>query len=219
MSARSPTNAELMFTDLMARSSAAACAGFACQKRRLRALRNDNGVRRIDLVEMKCSVPLSLSPHLPQRTPASFLPSKSWSCTALVGRSSSSSSATNLSVNLIGCRTSFPRRFIVGYAQSLSCSRSPIRSPRKKALFPPADSDSQPCCPSPRTERKCSSRSAEPWYVFKLVYDLVCAAVLPLALCDATQALGQVVAHIRRANERGTRPRQLDRLSQILFPP
>ena len=42
------------------------------------------------------------------------------------------------------------------------------------------------------------------------MWHAVCDALLPVALRDISDVLVSFVRHIRRANERGTRPRQLD---------
>jgi hypothetical protein len=46
--------------------------------------------------------------------------------------------------------------------------------------------------------------------VAKLVWKIVCGALLPVALRDLHVVLELFVAHIQRANERGRRPRQRD---------
>ena len=61
-----------------------------------------------------------------------------------------------------------------------------------------------------RRPRRLAAVVAEPWYVAKLVWRLVCAALLPVALDNLPAVLRHFVDHIGRANERGTRPRQRD---------
>ena len=82
-------------------------------------------------------------------------------------------------------------------------------------LFPPVEPASTSY---PASERKplLAPAVAEPWYVTKLVWKTVCAALLPIALRDLNAILDPFVAHLRRANERGTRPRQRDTIRSVL---
>ena len=76
------------------------------------------------------------------------------------------------------------------------------------------NSESSP--PSRTRQRRPAAAVAEPWYVAKLVWGVVCSALLPVALHDIPQILDRLVKHIRRANERQQRPRQLDVIRQLL---
>jgi hypothetical protein len=93
-----------------------------------------------------------------------------------------------------------------------------IATPR--SLFPPRVSSASPAAlspPSPPPHQGEPSRApavAEPWYVTKLVWRAVCNALLPLALHDLPNVLPGFIQHIRRANERASRPRQLDTLRE-----
>ena len=64
--------------------------------------------------------------------------------------------------------------------------------------------------------RRLAPVIAEPWYVAKLVWPLVCAALLPINVDDLQAVLRRFVDHLGRANERGTRPRQRDVIQAIL---
>ena len=57
---------------------------------------------------------------------------------------------------------------------------------------------------------------AEPWYAARLIWDVVRNALLPLSLRELHSVLPRFVAHIRRANERDTRPRQRDTIRSVL---
>lgn len=52
----------------------------------------------------------------------------------------------------------------------------------------------------------------------KLVWTVLCAALLPVRLCDLQSTLDPFVDHIRRANERRGRPRQRDLTRAMLAP-
>lgn len=49
-----------------------------------------------------------------------------------------------------------------------------------------------------------------------MVWDAVCAALLPVALHELSEVLRRFIAHLRRANERDRRPRQLDNIRRLL---
>jgi Transposase DDE domain len=76
------------------------------------------------------------------------------------------------------------------------------------------NSDSSPT--SRTRQRRLAAAVAEPWYVAQLVWDVVCSALLPVALHDISRILERLVEHIRRANERQRRPRQLDVIRRLL---
>ena len=50
----------------------------------------------------------------------------------------------------------------------------------------------------------------------KLVWRVVCSALLPVTLRDLQDVLAPFVAHIGQANERGTRHRQRDSTQAML---
>jgi hypothetical protein len=81
---------------------------------------------------------------------------------------------------------------------------------------PPEDTRFQSSAPSHTPRRRLAATAAEPWYVAKLVWDVVCRALLPVALHDIPHILERFIRHIRRANERKRRPRQLDVIRRIL---
>jgi hypothetical protein len=56
----------------------------------------------------------------------------------------------------------------------------------------------------------------EPWYVARVAWDVVCKALLPVRLRDLNEVLIRFIAHLRRANERRTRPRQRDIIRKLL---
>jgi hypothetical protein len=76
------------------------------------------------------------------------------------------------------------------------------------------NSESSPTSRTP--QRRLAAAVAEPWYVAKLVWEVVCGALLPVTLHDIPQILDRLVKHIRRANERQRRPRQLDVIRRLL---
>jgi hypothetical protein len=83
--------------------------------------------------------------------------------------------------------------------------------------FPSQDSSATPSSPSPPPPPSEPSHApivAEPWYVTRLVWRAMCNALLPLSLHDLPKVLTGFVDHIRRANERASRPRQLDTLRE-----
>lgn len=49
-----------------------------------------------------------------------------------------------------------------------------------------------------------------------MVWNAVCAALLPVALHELNAVIIRFIAHLRRANERGRRPRQLDNIRRLL---
>lgn len=49
-----------------------------------------------------------------------------------------------------------------------------------------------------------------------MVWDVVCAALLPVALHELNAVVLRFIAHLRRANERERRPRQLDNIRRLL---
>jgi hypothetical protein len=49
-----------------------------------------------------------------------------------------------------------------------------------------------------------------------VVWDAVCAALLPVALHELNAVITRFIAHLRRANERERRPRQLDNIRRLL---
>ena len=59
---------------------------------------------------------------------------------------------------------------------------------------------------------------AEPWYVARLTWEAVCAALLPIPLREVDAVLRRFVAHLQRANERGRRPRQRDTTRGLFNP-
>jgi hypothetical protein len=67
-----------------------------------------------------------------------------------------------------------------------------------------------------RSRRRLAAAVAEPWYVAKLVWQLVCANLLPVALGNLQPVLERLVDHIGRADERGRRPRQRDVIQAML---
>jgi len=86
----------------------------------------------------------------------------------------------------------------------------------RTVAVPPEDTHSQSSAPSHSPRRHLAATAAEPWYVTKLVWDAVCHALLPIALHEIPLILERFVQHIRRANERKRRPRQLDVILRIL---
>ena len=56
----------------------------------------------------------------------------------------------------------------------------------------------------------------EPWYAARVAWSVVCKALLPVRLCDLNEVLIRFIAHLRRANERRTRPRQCDNIRKML---
>ena len=50
------------------------------------------------------------------------------------------------------------------------------------------------------------------------MWPAVCTALLPVGLRDLPEVLLRFVRHIRRANERGMRPRQLDVIRNMMRP-
>jgi len=89
----------------------------------------------------------------------------------------------------------------------------------RTVAVPPEDTHFQSSSPphAPQ-QRRLAAAAAEPWYVTKLVWDTVCRALLPIALHDIPLILERFVQHIRRANERKRRPRQLDVIRRLLSP-
>jgi hypothetical protein len=81
---------------------------------------------------------------------------------------------------------------------------------------PPESSKSESSTPSRTPQRHFAAAVAEPWYVAKLVWGVVCGAPLPVTLRDIPNILERLVQHIRRADERKRRPRQLDVILRIL---
>jgi hypothetical protein len=86
----------------------------------------------------------------------------------------------------------------------------------RTVAVPPEDPNFESSAPSRTQRRRLAATAAEPWYVAKLVWDVVCRALLPVALHDIPHILEHFVQHIRRANERKRRPRQLDVIRRIL---
>jgi hypothetical protein len=83
-------------------------------------------------------------------------------------------------------------------------------------VVPPESPKSESSTPSRTPQRHLAAAVAEPWYVAKLVWDVVCGALLPVTLRDIPNILERLVQHIRRADERKRRPRQRDVIRRIL---
>lgn len=91
-----------------------------------------------------------------------------------------------------------------------------MRIASRPAAVSPQSPNSESSPPSGTPQRRPAAAVAEPWYVAKLVWDVVCGALLPVTLHDIPQTLDRLVKHIGRANERQRRPRQLDVIRHLL---
>jgi len=98
----------------------------------------------------------------------------------------------------------------IAYRMATSAVASP---PQASAAAPlPSSPATPPIPPTPPSEPSREPVVAEPWYVTRLVWRTVCNALLPISLHDIPKVLTGFVDHIRQANERARRPRQIDTL-------